>query len=699
MGGPAKLARRVHFWSFAEKGDREEPRFSVDSHQERRVKYFLSAAVSLAVGGACIENGLHPLVLLFLPALVWALCRRDYRRPFFFSERVTGALFAAYVLCVVIGVVMATGHFRLPLFLVYLAFGTVFVRALLPLSDRCVSQLIFLRVGLVLINCILTSHILYALILPFYLFALMGTLVTFHLARAGSAGRGVEEEASGLHRSPASRANLTRYSLIILAVMVVLFPFMPRLFALFPGLRAAMSAKGGFGDLNRQISYRDMTGYGQNRIAFLVRFRQAPPAGPYYWRGRVLEHTDGESWYPNNILEPGGMLVWPNSPNIFTYEIFPYRLQSNRVYVFGIPALALGRRKRPLLITAQGEVVIDTPFLFSDSYTVRAANQPIPARHGIDDKYLSSNGITPKIRALARRWTRGATSRRAKAEAILSNLRAGFQYRLQVPPPPADAHPMEYFLTKSRIGNCTHFAGAAALLMRSVGVPCRIVEGFLGMEKTDVPNEYRVRFSSAHAWVEALLGDDQWTTLDPTPARAQSAPMQLWLRMVDLYDKVEHEWIRLIVNFDRYDQVAILKALRELVFSGTSLRFSRMSNVRVVLPAAGVITILAFIGMVLLRRSRRKQPDASAIYLTTMQKMVEHGALNRVHLWHEENTREIEQRAPQAKELLKRFTDDYLQTRFGDPDRVSPAELAQTGRDLVEGVNLAERTHGLEERS
>ena len=154
MVGAAELARRVRSWSFAERREREEPRFSIDSHQKRGVKYFLSATVSLAIGGACIENGLHPLVLLFLPVLVWALCRRDYRRPAFLSERVTGALFAGYVLCVAIGVVIATGHFRLPLFLVYLAFGTAFVRALLPLSDRCVSQLIFLSVGLVLINCI-----------------------------------------------------------------------------------------------------------------------------------------------------------------------------------------------------------------------------------------------------------------------------------------------------------------------------------------------------------------------------------------------------------------------------------------------------------------------------------------------------------------------------------------------------------------
>ncbi len=54
-------------------------------------------------------------------------------------------------------------------------------------------------------------------------------------------------------------------------------------------------------------------------------------------------------------------------------------------------------------------------------------------------------------------------------------------------------------------------------MLRSVGIPARIVEGFLGLERTEQPNEFVVRFSSAHAWVEADLGDGYWTTLDATP--------------------------------------------------------------------------------------------------------------------------------------------------------------------------------------
>ncbi len=43
------------------------------------------------------------------------------------------------------------------------------------------------------------------------------------------------------------------------------------------------------------------------------------------------------------------------------------------------------------------------------------------------------------------------------------------------------------------------------------------------METTDNPAEFLVRFSRAHAWVEAVLDGSTWTTLDATPAQRDFA--------------------------------------------------------------------------------------------------------------------------------------------------------------------------------
>ena len=109
---------------------------------------------------------------------------------------------------------------------------------------------------------------------------------------------------------------------------------------------------------------------------------------------------------------------------------------------------------------------------------------------------------------------------------------------------------------------------------------------------------------------------------------------------------------------------------------------------RIVAPAALVTAIIGLMVLAFLRRRRSKEQVASAIYLSTMQEMVKQGVLESVHLWHEANTREIEQKAPQVKESLERFTDDYLETRFGETSRVSPHELRQRGKELVEKAGL-----------
>ena len=150
----------------------------------RAFRYLLATLVSLSIGAACIENGLHPSVLLVLPLVIVALFRPDFSRPFFFSEGVITVLFLLYVPLFSLGILIFYGSLSLPLFVVYFTFGTIMARVLSPLTDRNIAQLIFLSIGLILINCILTNHLIFGLVLPFYLFALMGTC--FHSISPGT---------------------------------------------------------------------------------------------------------------------------------------------------------------------------------------------------------------------------------------------------------------------------------------------------------------------------------------------------------------------------------------------------------------------------------------------------------------------------------------------------------------------------------
>ena len=77
---------------------------------------------------------------------------------------------------------------------------------------------------------------------------------------------------------------------------------------------------------------------------------------------------------------------------------------------------------------------------------------------------------------------------------------------------------MVYFLTESRRGYCMHFASAAALALREMGVPARYASGYTAdMEqgrKADVPDY------AAHAWVEVYVDGYGWYPVEVTPAAA-----------------------------------------------------------------------------------------------------------------------------------------------------------------------------------
>ncbi len=55
-------------------------------------------------------------------------------------------------------------------------------------------------------------------------------------------------------------------------------------------------------------------------------------------------------------------------------------------------------------------------------------------------------------------------------------------------------------------------------MLRTVGVPSRVVTGFQSGVYNPLNKQQIVRASDAHSWVEAWIAGRGWTTFDPTPA-------------------------------------------------------------------------------------------------------------------------------------------------------------------------------------
>lgn len=104
------------------------------------------------------------------------------------------------------------------------------------------------------------------------------------------------------------------------------------------------------------------------------------------------------------------------------------------------------------------------------------------------------------------------------ARQIAALLDQYYEYDQTVEAPPEGEDPVYYFLLKSHRGYCMHFASAATLMLRSLGIPARYVSGFT---VESVPGrEAAVPDRAAHAWVEVWVGGFGWYPVEVTPAAA-----------------------------------------------------------------------------------------------------------------------------------------------------------------------------------
>jgi hypothetical protein len=134
-----------------------------------------------------------------------------------------------------------------------------------------------------------------------------------------------------------------------------------------------------------------------------------------------------------------------------------------------------------------------------------------------------------------------------------------------------------------------------ALLLRLQDIPCRLVGGYLVHEWDEQQGEFVVRQRDAHAWVEVLLRDRGWTTLDATPAidRGRTDASSWWNGFMD---DVAALW-RDIATFDENRRTRLLAWLRDL-----PSRLLAIAQAQA-LPIAALLALIAV--WLRLRRQRR----------------------------------------------------------------------------------------------
>jgi hypothetical protein len=100
-----------------------------------------------------------------------------------------------------------------------------------------------------------------------------------------------------------------------------------------------------------------------------------------------------------------------------------------------------------------------------------------------------------------------------------------------------------------------------AVMLRSLGIPSREVNGFLPGEYNEIGGDYIVRASDAHSWVEAFFPGNGWVVFDPTPPAIGMKP-GMFSRLALIADWLELTWNDWVINYDFGHQVVLAQALQ-----------------------------------------------------------------------------------------------------------------------------------------
>src|SRR5260370_11181647 len=114
--------------------------------------------------------------------------------------------------------------------------------------------------------------------------------------------------------------------------------------------------------------------------------------------------------------------------------------------------------------------------------------------------------------------------------------------------PANKADPLGNFLFARKKCHWEFFESAMAIMLRTLGIPTRVVNGFRGGELNDITGRYIVRERDAHSWVEVYFPEYGWATFDPTPSSDVTSGG--WSRIAFYLDAARSMWRGGKINYN-----------------------------------------------------------------------------------------------------------------------------------------------------
>ena len=677
-----------------------------------------------------------------------ALAVRGYqlakRQQFVISEAWTTPLSVAYFVFFAVDYFILSRGF-LPA-TVHLALFGVVVRMFSLRRERDHVTLAILAFLMVLASAVLTVDSIFLFSFALFMMMAVGTFVLMEMRRSGHAAniqaRHSNDPQEHRHLAFALARVAPGLMFMILIGGAVVFFLMPRMSAGYMGgYSFGTDLSSGFSD-HVQLG---QIGQIQQSGAVVMHIQidgDTIGRSDLHWRGVTLADFDGRTWssprdqftlqhQSDNTFKVPRATVFARSfakPILAREHVIHYRVLmepiDTNVFFLAPWARSVTGNYRMLASDGGGAVYnldsqrsisryeADSDIATATPAELRAAGRDYPSE--IAAPYLALREVDPRVPQLAAQITRSATNDFDKAAAIENHLRTRFGYTLQLPQTPVK-DPIANFLFERKQGHCEYFASSMAVMLRTIGIPSRVVTGFRSDEFNDLTGNYVVRAKDAHAWVEAYFPGYGWQTFDPTPAGGSGSP-QGWNRLALYVDAMASFWRDWVVSYDTSHQYSLGQA----AFSGTRgvwenarkwarlhyasmLKWARRSQDRAqhspgrwAILGAGVVLVLLLLGNLgriahllhekwLQAHPERSPEQAAAMWYQRMARALARRGLQKpAAQTAQEFVKKIED--SRLREPVARFTAVYESARFGNS-----AEDVKRLPELYEEVETAAR--------
>lgn len=394
---------------------------------------------------------------------------------------------------------------------------------------------------------------------------------------------------------------------LILAFALPIFFIAPR-FGANAFARASNSSLANFVGFSNSVTLGDIGKLQQNNnVVMRVRVEnnaQAKRARSLRWRGIALDYFDGHKWQKSTSEISG---VPRSERGIFQFDTVEstHDVTTQTFYVEPLD--------QPVLFAAPHVVAVQiaAPYVYRDaenalytrahnseriSYTAYSDTaEPDATSLSADSLAYTPNferykrlpkNLDSRIKTLAQQiiTQAEANNRYDAAQAIEAYLRDPKNYRYTLDLKAGGIDPLADFLFNIREGHCEYFATSMAVMLRTLGIATRIVNGFQMGEYNDAADIYTVRQSDAHSWVEVYFpATESWVTFDPTPAAGRPARESsggLTGSINKYAEALEFVWMRYVVSYDRQQQRSLASSLRTSVNSYRGTLDAKIQNLK-----------------------------------------------------------------------------------------------------------------------